>query len=263
MGFPPFPRQGYRHKLALCKGLSGYMPMNQDITVSSISLVCPECNCIFRGSGPIFNNGAMLKLLVECDLHHVFSDPAIRAALVAICSQCKYAWWTSDFERHHLNPEILQPSPDIEHTKKYALAMACGRRKNVHPFELAFMSLNGTWCAREAKESTELWMALSKLELEKALADERAYSDPMSDNSVLRSERGYYRYQLAEICRQAGDFLGAVRNFDLVETSPTVPTELVALQRKEAMINNQSPCLLPDDLANQLIYGRSTLPVSA
>jgi hypothetical protein len=87
------------------------------------SVICPDCGCVFV-------TPCMLELppvteydAIEADLHRVLPSSELRAALIAVCPDCDYATWTARCKPSNLNPEFLPDSQQIQHSKKFAMAV--------------------------------------------------------------------------------------------------------------------------------------------
>ncbi len=178
---------------------------------------------------------------IEADLHRVLPDPAIRAALVAMCPACSYTWWYTAFRPHMLQSVFVPPTPIADQPKKFAHAVLTGRKNGAHALDLALLALNGCWCAREAGQPHERWLELAGGELERALRDKN-----------WQGNRDYYQYLLGELCRQSGDFQGAVNHFNQVGPSSMLPPELVERQKVQATSGDQAPAALPEHLVELL-----------
>jgi hypothetical protein len=217
------------------------MQIVQDFTIQPTTVVCPACNSMFATPTLLSMPNITRDTVIEADLHRVLPDPAIRAALVAMCAACNYTWWVTAFKPHLFKPALVPASPILDHPKKFAHAVLTGRQNGAHALDLALLALNGCWCAREAGQPHERWLDLAGQEMEKALKDEQ-----------WQGNRGYYQYVMGEICRLAGDFKGAVRHFEKVGPSSRLPRELVERQRVLAVSGDARPAILPPHLVELL-----------
>jgi len=218
----------------------------EEFTVRQSTVVCPACNSMFSTATLVTMPNITRDTMVEADLHRVLPDPAIRAALVAKCAACDYTWWITAFKTHLFNAALVPASPIIDHPKKFAHAVLTGRQNQAHALDLALLALNGCWCAREAGQPHDRWLDLSGQEMEKALRDQE-----------WQGNRGYYHYVMGEICRQGGDFKGAVRNFEKVDAASRLPSELVERQRVLAVSGDSRPAVLPPHLVEILFCAKN------
>lgn len=217
------------------------MQVIREFTLRQTTVVCPACNSMFSTPMLMTMPEISQDTIIEADLHRVLPDAAIRAALVAMCAACSYTWWITAFRPHMFKPSLVPATPLVEHAKKFAHAVLSGRQNNAHSLDLALLALNGTWCAREAGQAHERWLDLAGQELEKALRDDS-----------WEGNRGYYNYVMGEICRQVGDFRGALRSFAKVGPASRLPRELVERQKMMATSGNASPAVLPPHLVAEM-----------
>lgn len=217
------------------------MQVIKEFTLRQVTVVCPACNSLFCTPTLESMPNITPESIVEADFHRVLPDPAIRAALVAICAACGYTWWITAFARHLFKPKLVPATPVIDYAKKFAHAVLTGRKEKAHVLDLALLALNGLWCAREAGQSPERWLDLAGQEMERALLDESWHGN-----------REYYNYLMGEICRQAQDFKGAVKNFCRVGVRSMLPPELIERQKMMAIAGNHEPVVLPAHLVQAL-----------
>src|SRR5262249_8324172 len=109
------------------------------------------------------------------------------------------------------------------------------------------LALNGCWCAREAGLPHERWLELAGGELEKALKDNNWHGN-----------RGYYHYLMGEVCRQSGDFKGAVNHFNQVGPEAMLPKELVERQKVQAVSGDSAIAVLPPHLVEIMFCPKPT-----
>jgi hypothetical protein len=217
------------------------MQVIKEFSIQPTSVVCPACNSIFATPGLVTMPNVTPDTLIEADLHRVLPDAAIRAALVAMCPACSYTWWITAFRPHLFKPGLVPPTPIIDSPKKFAHAVLTGRQNGAHSLDLALLALNGCWCAREAGQPHERWLELAGGELEKALRDVQ-----------WNGNRSYYHYVMGEVCRQSGDFKGAVNQFNLVGPESMLPKELVERQKVQSISGDSKPAALPPHLVELL-----------
>lgn len=222
------------------------MQVIKEFTIRPTTVVCPVCSSMFATPALVTMPNITKETQVEADLHRVLPEAAIRAALVAMCPACNYTWWITAFRPHMFKPALVPPTPILDHPKKFAHAVLTGRQNEAHPLDLALLALNGCWCAREAGQPHERWLELAGAELEKALKD-----------NAWSGNRGYYHYVMGELCRQSGDFKGAVKQFNLVGPESMLPKELVERQKVQAVSGDAAPALLPPHLVEMLFCPRT------
>ncbi len=224
------------------------MPLTQVIenfTLRLTTLVCPACNSMFGTFTLVGMPEITPRTWIETDLHRVLPDADLRGALVAVCPACEYASWVTAFTERVIDPRILPSAPVMQPAKKFAQAVLTGRQNKIHALDISLLALNGCWCAREAAEPHERWLALAGKELERALQDEE-----WQDN------RHYYHYIAGEVCRQMSDFHGAVRHYNKVVPQIRLPKELIDSQKVRAIAGDCDPSLLPPHLVEQLFCPR-------
>lgn len=207
-----------------------------EFTLRTVSVACPDCGEVFATKSMIKMPSLTRDSIVETDLHRVLPHAELRAALVAMCPTCLYTWWFSGFEQDELLPLLAVPTPEIPFAKRFAHAVLTGRKIGAHALDRAVLALNGAWCARESNEPSEKWLELAGQELDAALKD-----------TTWQGNRSRYHYVMGEICRQLGDFHGAVRHYNIVDQKSLLPKSLVDHQRQEAINGNPSPIVLPPD----------------
>lgn len=188
--------------------------------LSSAVVVCPECSAPFHKELLSDIPPLSPEDVVEADLHRVFPDPVIRASLLGLCPECKFCAWSTSFGNSNLNPALARKEPLLPYTKKYAVAVKCARSRNMHPLDIAFIALNGLWCAREAGEDDVLWLELVAYE----------HSRGMTDYPSVLDEDGMAHLMMAEIWRQLKQFDQARREYELALNDATIMPEIVRHQ---------------------------------
>lgn len=205
-------------------------------------LTCPYCQLAFHSrvlqSAPSVKPGDK----VEADLHRVLPSAEIRAAMLAVCPDCAYCAWTTRFTSYRLKAKLVPAAPSIEPTKKFALAIKWAREERIHALDLAFIALNGLWCARENGEDTELWLKLLADAHEKGI---KAFDQPADKD-------GYSHLVMGEIWRQSGQFDKAINEYRKAQTDPTINKSLINQQTMLAFRKDKEPALLSDDLIAEL-----------
>lgn len=198
-------------------------------------VLCKECQTPFTTEMLVESRKVNTTDLIEADLHRVFSDPEIRAALLSCCPACKYCAWTSMFKPSSLKPELLRKELAIEPSKKYALAVKWAREKKVHSLDIAFIALNGLWCTREAGEPDNLWLELAIFEHEKGVA-----ASPQCP-----ADDGMTHLIMGELYRQHRNFERALAEYDLAEQDKTINKEILEHQRMMASRKLSGVAALP------------------
>lgn len=185
-------------------------------------VVCPECQTPFRTEVLVETRPLNISDIVEADLHRVFTDAALRAAFLSLCPECKYCAWASQFQPFNIRPELVKPQAEIEPARKYALAVKWAREKKIHNLDIAFIALNGLWCAREANEPDALWLELAIFEHEKG----------METSTVKAEDDGVTHLIMGELYRQARNFPAAIEQYTLAGTDPSIIKEILDHQRQ-------------------------------
>lgn len=188
--------------------------------LSSTVVVCPECSAPFHKELLTDIPPLTPEDVVEADLHRVFPDPVIRASLLGVCPECKFCAWSTSFGNSNLNPALARREPLVPYTKKYAVAVKCARSRNMHPLDIAFIALNGLWCAREAGEDDLLWLELVAYE----------HSRGMTDYPSVQDEDGMAHLMMAEIWRQLKQFDQARREYELALSDASIMPEIIRHQ---------------------------------
>ena len=199
-----------------------------------LTVVCPECQTIFATYEVARLPAIDLTTPIESDLHRILPDPELRSSLLAMCPNCIYTWWLSSFKEHFYLPQVVPDSPPTEPAKKFAHAVASGRKHNVHTLDRAVLALNGYWCAMEEGVDGSKFLTLAKNELAAALAD-----------PSWAGNRSRYNYVMGEILRLSGEYDGAIKCYEQVDSSAGLPTELVAKMKEFALYGNKSTVKLP------------------
>ncbi len=206
-----------------------------------LTVVCPECQTIFATYEVARMPAIDTTTPVESDLHRILPDAELRSSLLAMCPNCIYTWWLSSFKEHFYLPQVVPDSPPTEPAKKFAHAVASGRKHNVHALDKAVLALNGYWCAKEQGVDGARFLALAKSELQTALTD-----DSWAGN------RSRYNYVMGEIARLTGDFALAVNHFEKVDKTAGLPTELVSKMQEFAVSGNKSSVRLPPHIVGMI-----------
>ncbi len=199
-------------------------------------VLCPECQTPFSTEIVVHVRKANSSDVIEADMHRVFNDAELRAALLSCCPNCRYCGWASTFKPFPLKPELIRLQAKIEASKKYALAVKWAREKKVHSLDIAFIALNGLWCAREAGEPDNLWLELAIYEHEKGVS--QSPSCPQDD--------GMTHLIMGELYRQHKDFDKALAEYELALQDESISKEIL---RHQAM------------LAKRGQYGITALPL--
>ncbi len=179
---------------------------------------CPECQQPFTTEIVVESRKVNTTDTIEADLHRVFKDAELRSALLSCCPVCKYSAWTSAFKPFRLKPELLRREAKIEPSKKYALAVKWARQNKVHSLDIAFIALNGLWCAREAGEADSLWLELAIYEHEKGV----------SSSPQRLCDDGMTHLIMGELYRQSRNFEKAVSEYQLASEDRTVSREILS-----------------------------------
>ena len=184
-------------------------------------VLCPDCQSPFRTEVLVETRPLNSTDVVEADLHRVFPDAAIRAALLSLCPECKYCAWASQFKPFNIKAELVKRETEIEPCRKYALAVKSARQRQIHSLDIAFIALNGLWCARESSEPDALWLELSIFEHEKGM-----------ENSPTRPEDdGITHLIMGELYRQSRNFEAASEHYNLAAQDKSIVKEVLEHQR--------------------------------
>lgn len=184
-------------------------------------VLCPECQAPFRTDVMVETRGLNSSDVVEADLHRVFPTANLRQYLLTLCPDCKYCAWTSQFQPYNIKPELVKAQGDIEGAKKYALAVKWARDKKQHSLDIAFIALNGLWCARESGEPDQLWLELAIFEHEKGL--ETSFFAP-EDNGITH-------LIMAELYRQYRNFEAAMEHYKIAGQDRSIIKEILEHQQ--------------------------------
>jgi hypothetical protein len=184
-------------------------------------VLCPECQAPFRTDVMVETRGLNSSDVVEADLHRVFPTANLRQYLLSLCPDCKYCAWTSQFQPFNIKPELVKAQGDIEGAKKYALAVKWARDKKQHSLDIAFIALNGLWCARESGEPDQLWLELAIFEHEKGL--ETSFFAP-EDNGITH-------LIMAELYRQYRNFEAAMEHYKIAGQDRSIIKEILEHQQ--------------------------------
>lgn len=198
-------------------------------------VLCPECQAPFRTDVMVETRPLNSSDVVEADMHRVFPIANLRGNLLSMCPDCKFCAWTSQFKPYNLKPELVKAQGDVEGSKKYALAVKWAREKKMHSLDIAFIALNGLWCARESGEPDQLWLELAIFEHEKGL--ETSYFAP-EDNGITHLIMG-------ELYRQYRNFEAAMEHYKLAAQDRSVIKEILDHQQMLCTKNVASVTALP------------------
>jgi hypothetical protein len=216
------------------------------------SLICLDCQSIFASRVLADLPPVTVLDKVEADLHRVLPHPGLRAALVAVCPSCGYADWASRFRVSIINPVMVPPSPDLPHARKFAMAVKHARLKGINPLDIAYIALNGLYCAREAGENDESWLELCAFEQSRGLDPEEIVVETGSDHLTM-----------AELWRQLGSFDSALDEYSKAGMDGTIPPELIRQQITLAKAGDRSPTILSPYLVRQVFPEAAELSTSS
>lgn len=217
----------------------------------SMSVTCCDCATIFATSCLASVPPVSEDDTIEGDLHRVLPDPALRAALIAICPECGNAHWTVKLKRSVVNPELLIEAPEIGYSKKFAVAVKTARANDMDALDIANIAINGLYCAREAGEAADLWLELAAYEHSRGMQ-----ADPFSGIT------GPDHLIMAEIWRQLGSFEQAMPQYELALGDPDIPPEVIHYQMTLARAGDSSNNALPPHLVRLAFPGAVTVPAS-
>jgi hypothetical protein len=198
------------------------------------SVVCPECQAVFAVRVLVDLPPVTDADIVEADMHRVLPLAGLRAALLAVCPECNYADWVAKFPVSIINPMLLPEAAEVPHSSKFAMAVKHARAKGIHPLDIAYIAVNGLYCAREAGEDVNDWLELCVFEQHRGL-------DP--ENIVV--ETGSDHLMMGEFWRQIGTFDKAVEEYAKADMDGSVPIELIRQQTTIARAGDRSPTILP------------------
>ena len=188
--------------------------------LSGAVVTCPECSTPFHKELLTAMPPLTQDDVVEADLHRVFPDPSLRAALLGLCPDCKFCGWSTSFADSNFSALLVKKEPLLPDTKKYAVAVKCARARKLHPLDVAFIALNGLWCAREAGEDDQLWLELVAFE----------HSRGMDNYPGVQNEDGMAHLMMAEIWRQLKQFDEAKREYEQALNDPSIMPEIIRHQ---------------------------------
>jgi hypothetical protein len=214
---------------------------NSGYIIKHISVSCPECACMFAAPSLAELPPVTEYDTIEADLHRVLPDAELRGALIAVCPHCSYANWTVRFKHSSLNPEMLPDAAEVPNTKKFALAVKFARDKGVSPLDIAFIALNGLYCARESGEESDLWLELAAYEQSRGMAEE-SFIPPTGQDHLI----------MAELWRQLGSFENAYAEYERAKEDDFIPRELLRNQMLLCAQGNTSPIALPPYMVREL-----------
>lgn len=204
--------------------------------------VCPECLAPFftarlEDSPPVRTND-----IIEADLHRVYPDPQIRACLLALCPSCGYCSWVQNFEMHRIAEGAGKSVCTVSPSKKFALAVKSARTKQTHALDVAYLALNGLWCARESGEADNLWLELAAYEHQKG----------MKEHTAKPEEDGFSHLVMAELWRQLKLFDTAIEEYKLALLDPNIKKEIPQSQITLCQRKQSLPTALPARIALDL-----------
>jgi hypothetical protein len=221
------------------------MQLLEEFVLRQAIVVCPSCAACFCTPQLTHMPIITSETPVETDLHRVLPNGAIRAALVASCKDCGYAWWITAFKTKALLPDTLTADEysmeRLQYPRKFANAFVTGKKNKCGSRELGLLALNGGWCAREAGLGHERWLELAAEEMEKAL-----------EEKSVAGNKGYFHYIMGEIYRQLRQFDKAVSHYSRVNFHSRLPRELVLRQKVQATAADCAPTRLPPYLVETL-----------
>lgn len=209
--------------------------------IRHISVSCPECQCGFAAPTLVDLPPVTEYDTIEADLHRVLPHADLRGSLISVCPHCNYATWTALFRASSLNPEMLPDSLEVPNAKKFALAVKYARDKNVSPLDIAFIALNGLYCARESAEDADLWLELAAYEQSRGIAEESMIPATGQDFLIM-----------AELWRQLGSFDNAVAAYEKAYEDEFIPRELLDQQKKICAQGITSQIVLPPYMVRQI-----------
>lgn len=222
----------------------------EEFRLDEAVVVCPNCQAGFVTSILVHTPDLSGQDTVEADLHRVFPDAEIRGALLSVCADCKYCAWTSQFKPANVKPELVKREPQIDATKKFALAVKWAREKKYHHLDIGFIALNGLWCSREAGEDDSLWLELTAIEHEKGL--KQSPSRP--------EEEGYLHLALGEVYRQMRQFEKALKEYEIALADTSINREILQHQIGLAQRSISGVTPLPHRIVKELFPELPPLP---
>ena len=199
------------------------------------AVLCPECQTPFRTEVMVETRGLNSTDVVEADMHRVFPSANLRGNLLSLCPECKFCAWTSQFAPYNIRPELIRTQGDIVGAKKYALAVKWAREKKQHSLDIAFIALNGLWCARESGEPDQLWLELSLFEHEKGL----------ESSFFVPEDNGMTHLIMAELYRQSRNFEAAAEHYKLAAQDKSIIKEILEHQMQLCAKGASSVTALP------------------
>ncbi len=223
------------------------MQVIKEFVLRDTTLLCPTCNSMFGTKTLSSSPDITCDTPVEADLHRVLPDAALRAAFVAMCVACGYAWWVQAFQTHPFDSKLLPKPLALDYPKRFAHAVLTGRSNGSHSLDLALLALNGYWCSREAGNAEIRYLELAHHEMDNTLK--------MDD---WEGSRGYYHYVMGEICRQLKDFKAAILHFEKVTPIANIPQELLDRQKVLAISGDSQPAIMPKHLVEVMFVDETT-----
>ncbi len=214
------------------------------------TLICNQCSLTFCTRAVESIPPIEKESRIETDFHRILPDGEFRAAQLATCPYCTYTWWTKDFAPAGTFPLTEIDAPQVAPWRKFGHAVLSGRLHEYSSIEIAYVALNGFWCAKECFAPADKLLELAKKEFENALADES-----------WRGYRGNHFYQLAEILRYSGDFHAAVKYYMLVDSDARIPEELLTHQIRMAKMGDRRSIIMPPHLIEEIYLDALTLEI--
>jgi hypothetical protein len=212
-----------------------------DFATTLSTRVCPQCNSLFGAEVLSQIPPMTAQTAVEADFHRLLPHVSFRGALVTVCPACEYSSWVQDFGAHIFPAELVPAAVELEPSIRYAYAIKKGRELESPVLNLALLSLNGLWCARQENKPSAPWLELTIKELTAAL-----------DDDSWRGNRAYYLYLRAEIRRQNSEFESSLRDFEQTTPQMKVPRELIQRQQQLAAAGNCEPVFLAPHMVEQI-----------
>ncbi|HEY9792998.1 MAG TPA: hypothetical protein V6D22_21530 [Candidatus Obscuribacterales bacterium] len=215
------------------------------------SVICPKCKAAFAVRALVDLPPVTDADIIEADMHRVLPLAGLRAALLAVCPECNYADWVTKFPVSIINPILLPQAADVPHSSKFAMAVKHARAQGIHPLDIAYIAVNGLYCAREDGEDADAWLELCVFEQHRGL-------DP--DNIIV--ETGSDHLMMGELWRQIGAFDKATEEYAKAGMDGSVPVELIRQQTTIARAGDTSPTVLPPWMVRLIFPEAAELAVS-
>lgn len=215
----------------------------EGFTLRQSSVVCPECKTVFA-THVLEELPPVTELdIIEADMHRVLPEAKLRGALICVCPFCQYADWTTKFSGSIINPDILPLEDEVQHSRKFAMAVKYARNKGLAALDIAYIALNGLYCAREAGEAAEPWLELCVYEHGRGMESEDLIWQPATSHDHL---------VMAELWRQVRHFDKALISYELAREDGTIPTDLINHQINISRAGDSNQTVLPPYLVRIL-----------